>query len=83
MIVYEKDGIQIIKETAFGKTFLAGHNKKNGATVTSVLKCDSELMEKVAKMIIELEKRAAVDLTERLANIERKAIQAIKEELEE
>lgn len=77
MIVYEKDGIQITKKTAFGKTFLSGHNENNMATVTSVLKCDSELMEKVAKMVVELEKRVVVDITERLANIERKAIKGL------
>ena len=78
MIVYEKDGIKITKKTAFGKTFLSGHNKNNMATVTSVLKCDSELMEKVAEMVVELEKRVVVDITEKLENIERKAIKELE-----
>lgn len=78
MIVYEKDGIKITKKTAFGKTFLSGHNENNMATVTAILKSDSELMEKVAKMVVELEKCATTDITEKLANIERATIKALE-----
>jgi hypothetical protein len=77
-IIYQNESITITKKQAFGKIGLSGHNKETGATVTTFVENETEVQNKIPKMIYELQKESVrIDITPRLEKIERTFVSSL------
>ena len=77
-IIYQNGTITISRRQVFGKIGLAGSNKENGVTVTAFATNESQIENKINKMIYELNKDVArIDLTPRIEKIERAFVSSL------
>ena len=72
MIVYQTGKITVTQKKVFGKIGLSAYNAEHGATATAFAKDESEIPEKVAWLVIEVEKDNRIDLSKILAKAEQK-----------